>query len=91
MTHIDKIYELEPGENYTVLFPENFTLKYVRSNNEIEEFNLSYLKVYFWDEDDHWGTQYYLYKEGDSNWVCKPRSLTEESASKLYKFLYQKI
>ena len=87
-TNLDIILNLEPGEEYVVYFPNDFVLEYKKQiNGEVESFTPKYLEVYFWDEEDHWGKDYYFYDGNSSNWVCKLYYLTPESRLKFYNYI----
>lgn len=80
-----------PGEMFDIDFPEGFEIE--SNNGYFSRFkgkaNLKRICVYFWDEDDHYKCDFYLHFNDEGNWDAKYEDLNDESAKKIYKYIYE--
>ena len=98
----DRVDNIYPGDNIVISFPENFELEYyihdfITGKNDVRKFICTELNVYHWDENDHYGVDYYFYEPEESyksyrkggiyNWTCKIYDLTKESKAKVEEYL----
>lgn len=82
------ILNIEPGDMRNIFFPKDFTIDYQRFGSE-PKFNVPVrrMRVYYWDEDDHFGVDYYFYNDDSNGWFAKFYDLTKESKEKVRRFV----
>ena len=80
-----------PGEMFNIAFPDGFEIE--SHNGEFSRFkdkaNLNHICVYFWNEDDHYKCDFYLHFNDEDDWDAKYEDLSDESAKKIYKYIYE--
>jgi hypothetical protein len=89
-TYQSIIYDMYLGDALTIYLPEDFVLEYERGFGEFlkkDKFECNMIKLWYWDEDDHQGLDYYFHTPGENQWVCKLGDLTPESYKKLKDYL----
>lgn len=91
----EQIANMHPGDSINVYFPNNFTIDYTKTvltdgkwRETIVKSSCTRMNVYYWDEDDHRCKDYYFYNGDDDNWICKGRSVTNESWGKIKAYLH---
>lgn len=88
--YADKTYQsiidMNPHD-LTIYLPENFFLEHERYGNEKIKFECNSIDIWYWDEDDHRGLDYYFNTPGKKQWVCKLYDLTPESFEKVKDYL----